>query len=109
MSVAERRIEERVPAGASIRIKFKTARDLEEYYLRDISHGGMFIATQKPHPLGEVLSLFLHLPEGDEIRLQARVVHVRTPAEVAPGLPAGMGVQFDAMPAEAAQRLKDCV
>ena len=106
---AERRREERVPAGAAIRIRFKTARDLEEYYLRDISQGGMFIATQNLRAMGEVLTILLQLPEGDELRLQARVVHQRTPSQVRAGQPAGMGVQFEAMTPEMAERIKLCV
>jgi uncharacterized protein (TIGR02266 family) len=105
----ERRREERVPAGAAIRIRFKTARDLEEYYLRDISHGGMFIATQNLRSMGELLTLFVQLPEGDEIRLQARVVHLRRPDKVSPGMPAGMGVQFESVPQDTAERIKSCV
>jgi uncharacterized protein (TIGR02266 family) len=109
MSAAERRIEDREPAGAAIRIKFKTPQDLQEYYLRDISRGGMFIATPRPHTVGEIVSLLVQLPEGDEIKLQARVAHVRLPAQVGPGMPAGMGVEFIAMPAEAADRISACV
>jgi uncharacterized protein (TIGR02266 family) len=109
MKGAERRIEDREPAGGAIRIKFRTPQDFQEYYLRDISRGGMFIATQKPHQIGEILSLAVQLPEGDEIKLQARVAHVRKPAEVGPGKPAGMGVEFVAMPAEAADRIAACI
>lgn len=109
MNASERRTEDRIEAGGAIRIRFKTARDFEEYYLRDISHGGMFIATQNLRPIGEVLTVIVQLPEGDDVKLQARVVHQRRPAQVAAGQPAGMGVQFEGMSPEAAQKIKTCV
>jgi uncharacterized protein (TIGR02266 family) len=105
MSGAERRIEDREPAGAAIRIKLASPQDAQEYYLRDISRGGMFIATQKPRPSGAMLTLLVQMPEGDELRVQARVAHVRAPSQVGPGAPAGMGVEFVELPAAIADRI----
>jgi len=89
------RQHDRLPVqGTSIRIRFKTAKDFQECYLRDISRGGIFVNARNIQPVGSTIVVVLTLPEGDEVRLLGRVVHVRSPAHATPALPSGMGIEF---------------
>ena len=95
---------------ATCRVRYSTMDELVVAESRDLSPSGMFLTTSRFLPLNSVLPLALELPASSRaVSLIARVAHLRTPAEVAPGLPAGMGVEFTAMPAEAAQRIQSCV
>ena len=58
--------------------------------------GGLFIATQQPPPVGDVIKLVLELPGGD-VRARALVRDSR------PGK--GMGIEFTAMGQDARARL----
>lgn len=60
----------------------------------DLSLGGLFIATEQPLPLGSKVSFDLALITGKvTVPIAGTVRWLR--AEEAPGLPAGMGIQFD--------------
>ncbi len=60
-------------------------------FTKDLSDGGLFIATYKTLPIGRTLSVTFGLPEGREITAVGRVVWVR---EAEGDLPKGMGVRF---------------
>jgi uncharacterized protein (TIGR02266 family) len=64
-------------------------------YATDISQGGMFIATDDPPAVLSEVDVQLKLPEGHEILLQARVVHVIEPAHASQAQrDSGVGIEF---------------
>ena len=64
---------------------------------RDISHGGVFVATYDPKPAGTAVTLYLVLPSGRSV--SARGV-VRWTSAARGELPPGMGIAFDQLPDE---------
>lgn len=52
-------------------------------YATDVSQGGMFIVTDEPPPVLSEIEIRMMLPEGHEMKLRARVVHVIEPAQAA--------------------------
>ncbi len=82
----------------SIKVTFKSKEQFMEEYAKDISKGGLFVATDKPLPLESKIELILSLPDVQkEVKIIAEVVHVFG-SEQAKLLDnkrvAGMGVQF---------------
>jgi uncharacterized protein (TIGR02266 family) len=65
------------------------------HFVRDLSEGGLFLEKQMPLPVGTPLVLVLSLPDGETIRTQAKVVHVR---QEPPRM--GNGVKFNDMTSE---------
>ncbi len=79
------------------KVQFETPERLVEEYTRNISLGGLFIATESPPPLNTVVEVNLMLYEiMQNVRAEVRVVNIITP-ELAEkiGMPAGIGVQFE--------------
>jgi uncharacterized protein (TIGR02266 family) len=68
---------------------------------RDLSNGGVFMATYKRLPLGCGVVLHLTLPDGD---LAARGT-VRWHRDGTHDAPPGMGIAFDVLDADAWQRI----
>ena len=82
----------------SIKVTFQSKEHFLEEYAKDISKGGLFVATDKPLPLESKIELILSLPEvNKEVKIVAEVVHVFG-SEQAKLLDnkrvPGMGVQF---------------
>jgi uncharacterized protein (TIGR02266 family) len=64
-------------------------------YATDVGQGGMFIVTEDTPPALSEVEVHLRLPEGHQIRLHARVVHVIEPAQAAHARrDPGVGVEF---------------
>jgi Tfp pilus assembly protein PilZ len=81
-------------------VRFRTWEDLRQIYERDLRHGGLFVATPNPSPVGTRIRIALYLPgAGDPLLADANVVQAFEPG-VKPsqdrGSPGGMGVLFDA-------------
>jgi type IV pilus assembly protein PilZ len=82
--------------AANLRVRFQTAAALKEEISTNISAGGMFIRTDTPPQLREMVKVSIELPgESEPIEAQAQVVHRVTREEGRlTGRVAGVGVQF---------------
>ena len=77
---------------ARFRVRMRSRTSLEDFYTKNVSRGGMFIATARPLAPGKLLSLFVvHPLTGREFALQAQVRWTR---KATGGVDAGMGVQI---------------
>jgi uncharacterized protein (TIGR02266 family) len=89
----ERRALRRYPVKLAVR--FGTVDQLRKENATNISAGGMFIKTEQPPPMNEVVQVTIDLPAGRPIEAKATVVHRVTPEDArARGCDAGVGVQF---------------
>ena len=97
-----RRLVPRYPLSHSVRVR--TAKGpARSYPARDVSCGGLFLATEEPLELFSDVQLEVDLPGGRSTTLSARVVHVLSLDKARSfGMPAGIGVQFEDL--SAAQR-----
>ncbi len=86
----DRRRHSRAPIRLSIR--FATPKAFVQQYGKNISKGGLFIATDHPAAVRSEIDITLHLPMTEvAIEVRAKVVYVSTGLD---GKPGGMGVQF---------------
>ncbi len=63
--------------------------------IEEIAEGGLFLATDRPMPVGSSLHLKLTSDAGEMYELEGAVVWIRRPGEDAG--PPGMGVQFESL------------
>lgn len=94
-----------------LRVSWATPREFLVAYSDNISMGGVFIATNTPPAMGEVVELSLDLPDGEApARTHAQVIQ-RTTAEEAKraGRIAGAGLQFIGGDDEFRRRLDACI
>ena len=79
-----------------IRVRFGSTGALMEEFTHNISHGGIFIQTDKPKPLRERLVVVLTHPDTqEEMILHGEVVRVVGPEEAgATDQKLGMGIRF---------------
>lgn len=77
----------------TVRIDYATVDEIFSEFTRDINEGGLFIETEKPHQPGTEVSMQFHLPGSEEVvETVGRVVRV---SPGSPGMPPGMGIEFD--------------
>jgi curved DNA-binding protein CbpA len=97
--VRPRRLVPRYPTQLRVRVRVRGADDtVHEYPARDVSRGGLFIASASCPELFAEVDVWLPSPQGGETELRARVVHiVSTSKAAAAGVTAGMGLEFDAL------------
>jgi uncharacterized protein (TIGR02266 family) len=99
----------RVPAR--LRVGWTSSEDFLSAYSKNISRGGIFIATESPPALREVVELSVELPDGGPpVKTRAEVVH-RVTAEEAreSGGVAGAGLQFLDASHDFQERLDACI
>lgn len=80
----------------SLAVSFRSGEELTRAYTTDLSHGGVFIATDAPPPVGTRLMVTLELPGAyGSVEAEAEVVRAVTAEEAAGrgGRP-GVGVEF---------------
>jgi type IV pilus assembly protein PilZ len=97
----ERRHDPRIDVEVEIEIHYRTLQEFVTAYTRNISGGGVFIRTPKPHELNQKVRLRFTLPGVDHrFDIPGMVVWVNSSSQSA--FPAGMGVKFmDPTPADA--------
>ena len=86
------RIANRV--AVDVRVDLRSENTFFTGFSENISEGGLFIATEAPHKIGDEIDVELSLMGGGHRISQRVVVRWIRPSEAAGGLPAGMGVQF---------------
>jgi uncharacterized protein (TIGR02266 family) len=92
-------------------VGWTSARDFLIAYSENISRGGIFIATDNPPALRDVVELSIQLPDGlPPVKTQAEVVHSLGPEQArATGRVAGAGLQFIGGTDDFRQRLDECI
>jgi hypothetical protein len=81
-------------------VRFQGLDELRQIFERDLQHGGMFLNTSRPAPVGTRIRVALYLPGASSPLLaDAQVVQVFEPPSprlrTAPNHASGMGVLFD--------------
>ncbi|HEY2747555.1 MAG TPA: PilZ domain-containing protein [Polyangia bacterium] len=71
----------------------------------DVSAGGIFVATVDTPPIGADVEVIVTLPDATRLELSGVVRWVREPQQASPGLPAGVGIEWDALPMDALRSL----
>jgi uncharacterized protein (TIGR02266 family) len=88
---SHQRRHDRQPVSLLVQYRFDTFEDFLAEYSVNLSPGGMFIRSDSPRGLGEMLYLQFALKDGSKlIEGYARVVQVQPEGAPIPG----MGVQF---------------
>lgn len=84
-----------------LRVKFPSLEVLKYDYSEDISHGGIFIQTQKPRDVGDQFIVTLVHPEsGHELELRGEVARVTRQDPKLQDSISGMGIRFVEMDEE---------
>jgi uncharacterized protein (TIGR02266 family) len=96
----------RSPVTLKIKFKSETLNQFIERYSVDISHGGIFIRTKDPLPVGTALRFEFQLKDASPlITGDGTVVWTREFDPTRSGVAPGMGVRFDRLPAESQEIL----
>lgn len=104
---AERRRHPRVPLNLLVQYRFDTFDEFMAEYAADLSEGGMFIETDEPRAVGDVVYLQFALRDGTHlIEGLGRVARIVEPAE---GRPGGMGIEFVNMDGESQDLVQQAV
>jgi Tfp pilus assembly protein PilZ len=85
----------RIPAR--VKVSFKTDRAFKKEYSENISYGGMFIQGKSDLPLHSRLEVILELPNREEAKVIAEIVHIVTVDKIKlvnGNRTEGFGVQF---------------
>jgi type IV pilus assembly protein PilZ len=95
MSEGDRERRESGRATLELPIEYDRLNALLSDYTHNISRGGTFIRTDRPLPLGTVLSFTIRAPElGEPLRLRGAVRWVVEAEKAGPERLAGMGIAF---------------
>jgi len=99
----------RVPAR--LRVGWTSSHDFLTAYSENISRGGIFIATDNPPELREIVELSVELPDGSPpVKTRADVVHSVSAAQARrSGRVAGAGLQFIDAGDDFRQRVDACI
>lgn len=103
--MGERRRSSRQPV--KIRVDYSAVDAFFAEFATNINEGGMFIATNTPSELGDVIQLQFRLPELEEpVQLEATVAWVSDGKDETPE---GMGVEFNTLPEETRAQINEVV
>jgi uncharacterized protein (TIGR02266 family) len=101
----ERRKSPRTPIV--VRVKYGSVDMLFSEFTRNINQGGLFIETDNPPELDTLVLLHFQLPGSEApIRTEGRVVWASTGEDEEP---AGIGVEFEGLSAEARTQINSLV
>jgi len=101
----ERRKSERT--DLVVRVDYRTVDELFTEFTQNINEGGVFVETEKPHPIGTLVSLQFRIPGSDvPLDVEGCVVWV---SQGGSGEAAGMGIEFDDLDRQACERINQLV
>jgi uncharacterized protein (TIGR02266 family) len=100
----ERRVGRR--SRLDCRVGFETHDNFFTGFARDLSDGGLFVATFDTLPVGSALDVGFDLPDGTHIEARARVRWVRDLVEGTADAWPGIGLCFEDLPPEAAAAIE---
>lgn len=105
---SEKRVAPRYQVALHIHLIFDNLEELRHAYSRDISEGGIFIATESPLPVGSIVRLQISLVHEDIIYIDVKgeVVHA---VKTGNAETFGMGVKFIEIDDDSRKFLKDYV
>ena len=109
--MGDRRRWPRIEVALRVAFSFNRPEDLSRHSIvRDVSLGGVFIATDQIRPKGTLVRLQLEFHNGAIFRAEGRVVRV-VPPEIAvmKGIQAGIGVSFTQIGERSRQVLEDAL
>lgn len=107
MAKPERRQSKRTPL--QIPVDYSSVDDFFSEMATNINEGGMFIETDQPGEIGELVKVQFRLPNTSEpAQVEARVAWVSR-GEDGPAGPAGMGVEFQDLSGEVRETLNALV
>ncbi len=107
LATSNTRTANRSPVTLKIKFKSETLNQFIERYSVDISHGGIFIRTKDPLPVGTALRFEFQLKDASPlITGDGTVVWTREFDPTRSGVAPGMGVRFDRLPSESQEILE---
>jgi uncharacterized protein (TIGR02266 family) len=87
--------KDKSPVSMRIRLKYPDVETFVEKYAANISHGGMFIQSRAPQPVGTLIRFDVLLQDGTSLlRGEGRVIWVKEYDAAHPTRVHGMGVRF---------------
>jgi len=94
-----------------LEVEWKSAREFLVVYAENISAGGMFVVSQNPPPLHEMVEVSLKLPDGEgPAKTEAEVIQRLTADEAKRlGRQPGAGLQFVGSDDDFRRRLDRCI
>lgn len=76
-----------------LEISIGTAEELQKLYIKNVSGGGMYVATQSPYPLGTRVAMQVKLPGYSQVqKIEGVVAWINT--KTIGELPPGIGIRF---------------
>ena len=79
-----------------LKARFETEEEFQEALIRNLSLGGLFLATESPFDVGYKFQLEIHLP-GEEVMIEGKCEVVWVNQIGVDNYPKGMGVMFNEM------------
>lgn len=96
-------------APLEVAVTFESRSNFYVGFARDISRGGVFVATDAPLPHATPVTLELALPEGTVLSVAGEVRWSREYDRSAPETVPGMGIQFTSLSSEALAAIESFV
>ncbi len=94
-------------ADVVVRVTYQTVDELFSEFARNINEGGLFVETERPHPIGTTVSLQFQIPGSqDPVRVEGSVVRI---SEGTGSEPPGMGIEFEDLDRAARQHINELV
>jgi uncharacterized protein (TIGR02266 family) len=102
-------IEDRTEAryGVDCTVTVNSDNNFYAGFVRNLSEGGIFIATHIVHPVGTKFDLSIHLHDGEEgvVRGIGEVRWIRA-ADADSAMPAGLGIRFISLEGDGSERVE---
>jgi len=106
----DKRADKRVPAVLRIRLKHKDLGTFVEKFAENVSHGGLFVSSKQPKPVGTELRFEILLANGEAaIKGEGRVAWTKEYDPEEPQRAHGMGIKFTKLHGKSREVLRRCL